>query len=346
MSTVSMAKPEGITLPIRSAKKAPHLTFLSLPAEIRVLIYKHCLAQPEDKSWTLHLCTALSSTCHFIHHEFDPFLVNHYNVFPSVNRVYAFIRSLGYRSRLSELRRLAFVYFAENSEDSFHETFRSAVIIRHCFRLIARHCRDLLNLDVYIDEHWLRYYFPMTWGPEDDPGSDEYAVLEHVEGMAELSLVRGVRNPRFIWNPIRNPELWYCDQMESDGDDSAAEETGGSGLTKRGKEYLRQAERDMKKVELTDLEARALKDLNDYGMKHLSIMCQYELEKETIKEDLKIQKGEDWCVDSSPRDERVRSLLNERRRRWRHSVFGGNPPKARSYEIQELLVIGNLCTAQ
>ena len=259
-----------------------------------------------------------------------------------MNRLYAFITSLGYRSRLFELRRLVFVYFAEDSEESYYYTFRSVVIIGHCFKLIAQNCCDLLNLDVYIDEHWLKYYFPTNWGLEEDAPSSEHAGLELVEGMADLGLVRGIHKPRFPEITIRNPKLWYPAPLTSDEDD-LLDATGESRFTKRGKKYLRQLESDMKRPNLRDMGAQVSKDPNEYSMTSHDVKCQYELEKEDIKEDLMVQKEEEWCVDNIPSDERVRFLLNERRRSWRQSVFGSQPLKPRSYDISELWVIGTLC---
>ena len=314
------------------------------------MIYDHCLARPEDDTWTLHLYTQLSSTCRFIHNEFGPFLTNHYHVFPSASRLHTFIKSLWRKSCLSELRMLAFVYLAEKSGNPDSETSNDCVIIRQCFRWMAQHRCQLLNLDVYIGD-WRQPFRQITWDYENDPLSDDLdgpkdVVLADTAGTASLRPVEGVRTLRFIWNEIHDFTHWYyLREMSGVFGSHAASTEESLWRVINGGQFPAWVFSAIKEPPRTTWKCQRLESPNDDANPYIGRQCierEYYIEKKMIKEELKIQGRKDCRTASLPCDEPVAPPSTHYRKKWGDFIHASLAPIARHYNITDADLFGDL----
>ena len=206
--------------------------------------------------------------------------------------LYKFIISLGYRSLLPSLRQLRFNYFANDNERGDGNTFLNVWMTRHCFQRMARDCRGLKDLEVYMDEKYLRWYFASSWNvPEDESYDIKYdhfaaGTIADVKGIADLRLLRGVSRPRFVWK--------YSGETFEEG----CIPWKWPGFSNEGRALLNGIEREMKGPRESNREDQkpngAAVGGSEAEVTGKDIKEMYELEKRAIRDELFAYVGRYW----------------------------------------------------
>ena len=281
--------------------------FLSLPVELRLLIYKHCLARPVDGQFTLPLYIALSTTCRRVSKEFLPILINNFQLIPSINRLYDFLLAIGRENRRCNLKRLAFDYVPERTMDGevSIETFQDVVLTRQCFRILARDCRALTDLEVRLDEKWLRWWFGAGWETsqmdflEKLDFFDDHSIA-NVIGMRELGSMRGITKVEFHFSRYEYVDL-RTSTWETEDEDEQEKELGVRALKNRWKGFSRDG-----RLYLQELEQRMMSSRSASETQQLATSSGLELntsdgeerpidsELKALEEELKDEVGPEW----------------------------------------------------
>ena len=87
MATGRLTRAPSLTPFIQIRSTDQSTSFLSLPPEIRTDIYDLCLNQPTSGAFTVPQYSSLVRTCRIMHYEFQPYLENLFQVFPTIKRL-------------------------------------------------------------------------------------------------------------------------------------------------------------------------------------------------------------------------------------------------------------------
>ncbi|MCJ1384081.1 hypothetical protein MMC17_007197 [Xylographa soralifera] len=190
--------------PLPSTSMSPRCPLLSLPLEIRCQIYEACVS--ECTFYTLSDVLQLQQTCRLIYEESTAVFDNHNYIFPSINRLYEFLRTIG-RSRRREIRRLTFKYDVYSGAAMGQAKEDDIALVRRTFRLMKRECRMLTELWVWVWETLMKNYMGLSWN-EDYLYKYRWVNQESLRtaaGLPELERLRGLTT--MWWVPYKDMKL-------------------------------------------------------------------------------------------------------------------------------------------
>ena len=190
--------------PLPHASASPRCPLLSLPLEIRCQIYEACVAA--STFYTLSDVLQLQQTCRTIYEESTAVFDNHSHLFPSINRLYEFLRKIG-RARRREIRRLTFQYQVDSRSAMGQAKEDDIALVRRTFKLMKRECRMLTELWVWVWEDAIKRDMGLSWN-EDYLYKYRWAKqdsLRTAAGLLELKRLRGLTT--MWWVPYVDEEL-------------------------------------------------------------------------------------------------------------------------------------------
>ncbi|MCJ1317764.1 hypothetical protein MMC15_003091 [Xylographa vitiligo] len=190
--------------PLPHASASPRCPLLSLPLEIRCQIYEACVAA--STFYTLSDVLQLQQTCRTIYKESTAVFDNHSHLFPSINRLYEFLRKIG-RARRREIRRLTFQYQVDSRSAMGQAKEDDIALVRRTFKLMKRECRMLTELWVWVWEDAIKRDMGLSWN-EDYLYKYRWAKqdsLRTAAGLLELKRLRGLTT--MWWVPYVDEEL-------------------------------------------------------------------------------------------------------------------------------------------
>ena len=172
-------------------------SLLSLPPEIRVNIYQVCLSGRIFE--TLSEVPPLLRTCRTIRAEALDVLDNHGLLFPTINRLYAFLRAIG-RARRARLRRLAFCYAVRSGDADNLDKWADIELVKRAFRLLRTECRNLRTLSVHVcQRHMARDLGAGNWNmTRERKHEHHHRDIAETQGLLELGRLRGLREVLFV----------------------------------------------------------------------------------------------------------------------------------------------------
>ena len=181
-------------------------SFLSLPPEIRVQVYEICTSSCTPQ--TLREVLPLVQTCRTVRAEALEIFDNHGLAFPTINRLYAFLRAIG-RARRARLERLAFYYAVASGDADGHAKWADIELVKRAFRLLQTECRALGTLTVHVSPVHMSRDLGSTWNMS--PHWKFYRRTDNIsetQGLLELSRLRGLREVAFVpyeGQPLTDP---------------------------------------------------------------------------------------------------------------------------------------------
>ncbi|MCJ1377549.1 hypothetical protein MMC17_000644 [Xylographa soralifera] len=191
--------------PFPSTSMSTRSPLLSLPPEIRSEIYMACISL--CTFYTLLDVLQLRQTCRAICQESTATFDNHNYLFPTINRVYDFLRKIG-RPRRGEIRRLSFKYEINNGFTEGQVNEQDIELVRRTIRLMNRECRMLRRLWVWVWETAMKRHLGLGWH-EDDFNYVRLALkgesLRTTAGLPELERLRGLTT--MCWVPYVDMKL-------------------------------------------------------------------------------------------------------------------------------------------
>lgn len=148
----------------------------------------------------------LQQTCRLIYKESTAVFDNHNYLFPSINRLYEFLRKIG-RSRRHEIRRLTFQYQVDSLSAMGQAKEDDIALVQRTFKLMKRECRMLTELWVWVWEEAIKRDMGLSWN-EDYLYKYRWAKqdsLRTAAGLLELKRLRGLTT--MWWVPYVDEEL-------------------------------------------------------------------------------------------------------------------------------------------
>ncbi|KAL9116436.1 MAG: hypothetical protein Q9187_007038, partial [Circinaria calcarea] len=123
---------------------------------------------------------------------------NHALPFPTINRLYLFLRCIG-RSRRGQLRSLAFKYCTDSGIATGQRKWEEIELVQRTFKLLKKECKALAELEVYVCERTMKRDL-FHWD-DSEYHKDLHAAgakILTVFGMRELGRLRGLKVVRFV----------------------------------------------------------------------------------------------------------------------------------------------------
>ena len=195
------------------------LSFLYLPAEVRLEIYKTCIADSVFE--TLREVYPLLKTCCVVRGEAQDIFDNHGCIFPTVNRLYAFLRAIG-GPRRGRLRRLAFRYAAASGDADGENKWADLELMRRAFKLLKNQCHALRHLRVHVSEVIMSRDLGTSWAMtpwrKHDRAARYLPVVTETQGLLELSRLRGLRSVEFVpyeGTTLTDHNRWVLDEAQA-----------------------------------------------------------------------------------------------------------------------------------